>query len=189
MMAEPTSVTEANPLRQALAADPGARAVRGRPLRRDRRPGAPQARAGAVSPGAGGQPALASSPSSASPAATGPTTSSAASSRRRLAKSGGADFDELWPAVRQPRSSSRRGRSTTRQRYAKLKEKLEELDRTHGTRGNRLYYLAVAPEFFATIIDQLGKAGLIYPRHQETPLEPGGHREAVRPRPRQRPAP
>ena len=53
--------------------------------------------------------------------------------------------------------------------YANLKAKLEQLDGSHGTRGNRLYYLAVAPEFFATIIHHLGDAGLIYPAHQETP--------------------
>src|SRR5262249_53859481 len=53
--------------------------------------------------------------------------------------------------------------------YARLKQRLDALDKTHGTRGNRLYYLAVAPEFFATIIGQLGQAGLIYPAHQETP--------------------
>ncbi|MGE3819443.1 MAG: glucose-6-phosphate dehydrogenase, partial [Isosphaeraceae bacterium] len=32
-----------------------------------------------------------------------------------------------------------------------------------------LFYLAVAPEFFGTILDQLGNAGLIHPRHQESP--------------------
>ena len=53
--------------------------------------------------------------------------------------------------------------------YSRLKEKLEALDRTHGTHGNRLFYLAVSPEYFATIIDQLGKAGLIYPEHQDSP--------------------
>ena len=51
-----------------------------------------------------------------------------------------------------------------------------------------VYYLAVSPEFFATIISHLGEAGLIYPWQQDEPLEPGGHREAVRPRPRERPA-
>jgi glucose-6-phosphate 1-dehydrogenase len=53
--------------------------------------------------------------------------------------------------------------------YERLKGQLEKVDQTHGTRGNRLYYLAVAPEYFATIIGQLGKAGLIYPGHQESP--------------------
>jgi glucose-6-phosphate 1-dehydrogenase len=50
-----------------------------------------------------------------------------------------------------------------------LRSKLEELDRTHGTRGNRVFYLAVSPEFFATIISHLGQAGLIHPWQQETP--------------------
>ncbi len=53
--------------------------------------------------------------------------------------------------------------------YEALKVKLEALDKSHGTRGNRLFYLAVAPEFFATIIEHLGKAGLIYHPQQESP--------------------
>ena len=46
--------------------------------------------------------------------------------------------------------------------YARLKAQLDKIDASHGTRGNRLYYLAVSPEYFAVIVDQLGKAGLIY---------------------------
>jgi glucose-6-phosphate 1-dehydrogenase len=46
--------------------------------------------------------------------------------------------------------------------FKALKAKLEQIDASRGTRGNRLFYLAVAPEFFATIVDQLGQAGLIY---------------------------
>jgi len=53
--------------------------------------------------------------------------------------------------------------------YQRLRRRLEQLDGTHGTRGNRLFYLAVAPEYFATIIENLGKAGLIYPAHREGP--------------------
>jgi glucose-6-phosphate 1-dehydrogenase len=53
--------------------------------------------------------------------------------------------------------------------YHRLKQTLEEIDRIHGTRGNRVFYLAVAPEFFATIVDQLGNADLIYPWQQESP--------------------
>ena len=71
--------------------------------------------------------------------------------------------------VRQPYRLRTPGTSTTRRATPGSRQRLDELDRTHGTRGNRLYYLAVAPEFFATIIEQLGKAGLIYPAHQETP--------------------
>jgi glucose-6-phosphate 1-dehydrogenase len=47
--------------------------------------------------------------------------------------------------------------------YKKLKETLEKIDGSHGTRGNRLFYLAVSPEYFSVIVEQLGKAGLIYP--------------------------
>jgi glucose-6-phosphate 1-dehydrogenase len=43
---------------------------------------------------------------------------------------------------------------------AALKEKLAELDRTRGTAGNRLYYLATPPSLFAPIVAQLGAAGL-----------------------------
>ncbi len=53
--------------------------------------------------------------------------------------------------------------------FEALKAKLEELKQSHGTRGNVLFYLAVAPEFFATIVDNLGKAGLIYPHNNDGP--------------------
>ena len=49
------------------------------------------------------------------------------------------------------------GDATTFQRLQAL---LPELDKTHGTQGNYLYYLATAPTFFSTIIEQLGSAGL-----------------------------
>lgn len=53
--------------------------------------------------------------------------------------------------------------------YQGLKATLERADSTLGARGNRLFYLAVAPEFFVTIVEQLGQAGLIYPHQQEAP--------------------
>ncbi|HEY9663810.1 MAG TPA: glucose-6-phosphate dehydrogenase, partial [Allocoleopsis sp.] len=45
--------------------------------------------------------------------------------------------------------------------YQKLKGFLSELDSQRGTRGNRVFYLAVAPRFFAEAIMQLGAAGMI----------------------------
>ncbi len=45
--------------------------------------------------------------------------------------------------------------------YQKLKTLLTELDAKRGTRGNRVFYLAVAPHFFAESIQQLGKAGML----------------------------
>ncbi len=50
-----------------------------------------------------------------------------------------------------------------------MKETLDRVDKALGTRGNRVFYLAVAPEFFATIVKRLGEAGLIYPGHQDHP--------------------
>lgn len=45
--------------------------------------------------------------------------------------------------------------------YQKLKIFLGELDEKRGTRGNRVFYLAVAPKFFPEAIKQLGNAGML----------------------------
>jgi glucose-6-phosphate 1-dehydrogenase len=47
--------------------------------------------------------------------------------------------------------------------YMKLAARLEEIDSEHGTRGNRLFYLATPPELFPVIVRQLGAAGLNRP--------------------------
>lgn len=44
--------------------------------------------------------------------------------------------------------------------YDRLSQKLSEVDAACGTSGNYLYYLATPPAFFATIAEQLGRAGL-----------------------------
>ncbi len=44
--------------------------------------------------------------------------------------------------------------------YAGLKAKLERIDAQQGTNGNRLFYLATAPEFFAGIVENLGAQGM-----------------------------
>ena len=44
--------------------------------------------------------------------------------------------------------------------YAELARRLEQVDRERGTQGNRLFYLSVAPEFYAEAVRQLGEAGL-----------------------------
>lgn len=87
---------------------------------------------------------------------------------KSLAKDGGEEFKQSWPQFASHIVFAS-GTFDDAAAYAKLKEQLERLDGTHGTRGNRLYYLAVAPEFFATIIDHLGQAGLIYAAHQDAP--------------------
>jgi glucose-6-phosphate 1-dehydrogenase len=45
--------------------------------------------------------------------------------------------------------------------FTALSEKLEEVDGRNGTRGNRLYYLAIPPSEFRTVNDNLAKAGLV----------------------------
>lgn len=45
--------------------------------------------------------------------------------------------------------------------YRKLKERLEEIDKIRNTRGNRVFYLSVAPKFFPEAIQQLGKAEML----------------------------
>lgn len=45
--------------------------------------------------------------------------------------------------------------------YQKLKDFLSELDDKRGTRGNRVFYLSVAPKFFPEAIMQLGKAQML----------------------------
>ncbi|MCU1322355.1 MAG: glucose-6-phosphate 1-dehydrogenase [Acidobacteriaceae bacterium] len=47
--------------------------------------------------------------------------------------------------------------------YEKLKAYLADLDTKFNTKGNRLFYLAVAPEFFADIIQRLGNHGMAKP--------------------------
>jgi glucose-6-phosphate 1-dehydrogenase len=50
--------------------------------------------------------------------------------------------------------------------YRELADRLAEIDREHGTAGNRLFYLATPPEVFPVIIRQLGAAGLNRPRDE-----------------------
>jgi len=47
--------------------------------------------------------------------------------------------------------------------YEKLKAYLADLDTKFNTKGNRLFYLAVAPEFFADIVHRLGNHGMATP--------------------------
>jgi glucose-6-phosphate 1-dehydrogenase len=50
--------------------------------------------------------------------------------------------------------------------YGKLKTKLEEIDKEYDTEGNRIFYLATAPDFFGLIAKQLGEAGIARPPRQ-----------------------
>jgi glucose-6-phosphate 1-dehydrogenase len=45
--------------------------------------------------------------------------------------------------------------------YQRLRSRLDELDKTNGTRGNRIYYLAIPPSAFRAVNDNLSAAGLV----------------------------
>ena len=45
--------------------------------------------------------------------------------------------------------------------YRRLCDRLAEIDASHGTAGNRVWYLATAPRFFPEIADGIGKAGML----------------------------
>ena len=47
------------------------------------------------------------------------------------------------------------------QSFTRLEQAIEKAEAERRTGGSRLYYLAVPPAFFSTIIDQLGKAGMV----------------------------
>ena len=57
--------------------------------------------------------------------------------------------------------------------YSALADHLDAIDLVHGTRGNRLFYLATQPSAFPEIIAQLGRAGLDHEHHD------GGWRRVV----------
>jgi glucose-6-phosphate 1-dehydrogenase len=44
--------------------------------------------------------------------------------------------------------------------FVRVTERLTAIDAEHHTQGNYLFYLATAPRFFATVVQQLGRAGL-----------------------------
>src|SRR5258708_24666194 len=44
--------------------------------------------------------------------------------------------------------------------YKRLQAQMEVVNKTHGCDGNNFFYLAVAPRFFSTIVQQLGSAGM-----------------------------
>jgi glucose-6-phosphate 1-dehydrogenase len=44
--------------------------------------------------------------------------------------------------------------------YKRLQQQIAEVDKTHSTCGNKFFYLAVAPRFFAPIVEKLGAIGL-----------------------------
>jgi glucose-6-phosphate 1-dehydrogenase len=70
-------------------------------------------------------------------------------------------FDaELWERISRGMSHLA-GDANKPATYQQLKQRLDEVAATHGTGGNVLFYLAVAPSLFGPIVEQLGAAGLL----------------------------
>ncbi|NJK99858.1 MAG: glucose-6-phosphate dehydrogenase [Spirulinaceae cyanobacterium SM2_1_0] len=63
------------------------------------------------------------------------------------------------------------GNMDSAESYEKLKNFLVELDGKRGTRGNRVFYLAVSPKFFVPGLKQLGAAGML--------AQPSKHRVVI----------
>ena len=66
------------------------------------------------------------------------------------------------------------GEFTDAEGYRRLRATLEECDRTRGTGGRRIYYLAVPPEFFPDISTILGTEGMVH-----DPEAPGPFTRAI----------
>lgn len=67
-----------------------------------------------------------------------------------------------------------RGEFSDAEAYARLKARLEELDSTRGTGGRRIYYLAVPPDFFDDIAQNLSAAGMV-----NDPEQPGSYTRVI----------
>ncbi len=67
--------------------------------------------------------------------------------------------DELWNTFAQS-ISYHQSEFEDENGYKTLAERLSQIDKERGTRGNRLFYLAVAPDQFEPILENLKAAGL-----------------------------
>lgn len=63
--------------------------------------------------------------------------------------------------------------------YARLSETLDTIDHQRGTHGNRIFYLATAPGFYADIVNGLGQAGVAQRQDRFGGDEGGWHRVVV----------
>ncbi len=84
---------------------------------------------------------------------------------------GGLQSEELWQEFAQGLFYCP-GDIDNPESYQNLKALLAELDVKRGTRGNRVFYLSVAPRFFGEATQQLGAAGmLVDPKKQRLVIE------------------
>jgi len=73
---------------------------------------------------------------------------------------GGLQSEEVWKTFAQGIYYCA-GDIDNPESYQQLKALLSELDEKRGTRGNRTFYLSVAPRFFGEAAQQLGNAGML----------------------------
>ncbi len=67
------------------------------------------------------------------------------------------------------RVSYARGDLDDAESFVRLKTQLEEIERTDRLPGNRMFYLATAPEFFAPATEMMGAAKLVHPANADGP--------------------
>ena len=72
--------------------------------------------------------------------------------------------DEAWRSFAE-RISYQRCDFDQPRGFEVLAKRLDEMDEEHGTRGNRLYYLATQPSAFSELVAQLGRVGLDHEVH------------------------
>jgi len=82
--------------------------------------------------------------------------------RDSVARSSGPVEDAAWNRLAE-RVETVAGDFTQPAAYPALRDRLLEVERRHGTGGNRLFYLATPPAVFPTIVRQLREADLLHP--------------------------
>ncbi|MDQ6910521.1 MAG: glucose-6-phosphate dehydrogenase [Actinomycetota bacterium] len=78
-------------------------------------------------------------------------------------RSGDDDAEHVWQAFADGGFRYVSGDYGAPETFARLRDVLDDIDRTRGTSGNRLYYLATPPTTFEAIVTALGEAGLNRP--------------------------
>ena len=66
---------------------------------------------------------------------------------------------KMWDSLK-PRIYFVKGDFEDPEAYKRLEKQINEADKAHHCGGNKFFYLAVAPRFFAPIVDRLGAVGL-----------------------------
>jgi glucose-6-phosphate 1-dehydrogenase len=70
---------------------------------------------------------------------------------------------EVWEALI-PRLQYLQGGYDDPEAYVRLRERLDQIDREHGTADHRLFYIATPPNVFPDIVHNLGESGLAQPQ-------------------------